>query len=82
MKITRPIVTQIHGGNLTPPTSTSPHPSWFSLNNSETVKDLTLTLIRDIRDKFQIPNLTQSLDIGQNSDRDISDFWISGQSFL
>ena len=27
-------------------------------------------------------NLLQSPDIGQNSDRGMSDFWISGQSFM
>ena len=32
--------------------------------------------------KFGIPNLSQSPDIGENSDGDISDFWISGQSCI
>ena len=34
----------------------------------------------DIHAKFGMPNLPQSSDIGQNSDRDISNFQISGQS--
>ena len=38
--------------------------------------------IRDIRTKFGIHNSPQSPDIGQNSDRGISDFWISGQSLI
>ena len=64
------------GGNFTP--------GWFSFNNSETVKAVTLTFcsiqyhfITDIRAKFGIPNFPQSSDIGQNSDGGISDFWIS-----
>ena len=50
-----------------------------SLNNSETVKAITLAfcstqylIIRDIRGKFGIPNFSQSLDIGQISDGCIS----------
>ena len=35
-----------------------------------------------MRDKFGIPNLPQSPDIGQNSDKSISEFRISGQSFV
>ena len=65
-----------------------PH-CWFSLNNSETVKAVTLAFcrnqqhfIRDVCTKFGIPNLSQSPDIGQNSDRSISNFRISGQSFI
>ena len=46
---------------------TSP-PCWFSLNNSETVKDLILAF----RSKFS--------DIGENSEEGISDFRISCQS--
>ena len=38
--------------------------------------------MRDIRDKFGIPNLPQSPDIGQNSDGGISNFQISGQTFI
>ena len=38
--------------------------------------------MKDIRAKFVIPNLLQSLDIGQNSDGGISDFQISGQSLI
>ena len=34
------------------------------------------------RAKFGIPNLSQSPDIGQNSDGGISDFQISGQSLM
>ena len=54
----------------------------FSLNNSETVKALQWYFIRDILDKFGIPSLPQSPDIGQNSDGGISDFQISGQPFI
>ena len=64
-------------------------PCCFALNNSETVKTVTLTfrsirwfLIRDIRAKFGIPNLPQFPDVGQNSLGCISDFWISVQSFF
>ena len=49
-------------------------PYWFSLNNSETVKafgSIQKHFIRDIHAKF-----------GQNSDRGISDFRISGQSLI
>ena len=60
---------------------------WFSLNNSKTVKAVTMVFcstqlhsIKDIRAKFDIHNLTQSSDIGQNSDANISDFRIFGQS--
>ena len=38
--------------------------------------------MRDIYAKVGIPNSPQSPDIGQNSDVDVSDFWISGQSFI
>ena len=38
--------------------------------------------IRNICAKFGIPNLSQSPDIGQDSDGGISDFWISGQSLI
>ena len=38
--------------------------------------------MRHICAKFCIPNSFQSPDIGQNSDKDISDFEISGQSFI
>ena len=64
-------------------------PCWFSLNNSETVKAVTLEFcwiqwyfIRDIRAKFGIFNLSQSPDIGQNSDGGISNFRISGRSII
>ena len=63
------------------------HPSWVSLNNSETVKAVTLAFcsiqllfIRDIRAKFGNPNLRQSPDVGQNPDEGISDFRIPDQS--
>ena len=62
---------------------------WLSLNNSETVIDVTLTFcsiqwlfITDIRTKFIIPNLSQCTDIGQNSDGGIFDIRISSQSFI
>ena len=35
-----------------------------------------------IQGKFGIPNLSQSPDIGQNSDEGISNFQISGQSLI
>ena len=64
-------------------------PYQFSLNNSETVEAVTLAFcsiqqhfIIEIRTKFGIPNLPQSPDIGQNSDRGCSDFRISGQSLI
>ena len=63
-------------------------PSWFSFNNSKTVKAVTLEIcsiqwnsVRDIRAKFGIHNLPQSSGIGQNSDGGISNFRTSGQSF-
>ena len=67
----------------------TPPPSWFSLNNSKTVKAVTLEFrsiqehsITDIIAKFSIHNSPQSPDIGKNSDGGISDFWISGQSLI
>ena len=57
-------------------------PYWFSLNNSETLKafgSIQKHFIRDIHAKFGISNSIQSPDIGQNSDRGISDFRIFGQ---
>ena len=64
-------------------------PFWFSLNNSETVKAVTLAFyiiqylfIRDIHAKFGIPNLPQSPDFGQNSDWSIFDFQISVQPLI
>ena len=64
-------------------------PSWFSLNNSKTVKAVTLEFcsiqqhsIGEIRAKFSVYNSPQSPDIEQNSDRGISDFRISGQSLM
>ena len=71
------------GDNFTPP------PCWFSLNNSETVKAVTLAFcsIQYIALETFVPNLVsitrpQSADIGQNSEGGISDFWISGQSLI
>ena len=62
---------------------------WFSLNDSETVKAVTPAFcsiqehfIRNVHAKFSIPNSSQSPDIGQNSDGDISDFHISDQSLI
>ena len=43
---------------------------------------IQLHFIRDARAKFGSPYLSQSLDIGQNSDRGISDFPISAQSLI
>ena len=59
-------------------------PVGFPLN-SETVKAVTLAfsafsnISLDIHAKFGIPNWPQSPDIGQNSDRGICNFSISGQ---
>ena len=62
---------------------------WFSLNNLEKMKGITLgfyiiqyLFIKNTRAKFAILNFPQSSDIGKNSDRDIFNFWISGQSFI
>ena len=70
------------GGNFIPP-------FWFSLNNSETGKSCnrgilqhSVKFIWGIFAKFGFPNLPQSPDIGQNPDGGISDFWISGRSFM
>ena len=38
--------------------------------------------MRDVRTKFGIPNLSKSPDTWHNSDGDISDFWIPGQSLI
>ena len=51
-------------------------PLLISRNNSEMVKAVTLAFCSII------PNSPQSQDIWQNSDGDISDFRISGQSFI
>ena len=73
------------GGNFT-----SSSASWFSLNNSDTVKtgntgilhSIQKHIIRNIRPKLGIPNLPQTLDIGQNTDGGISDFRISAQILI
>ena len=64
-------------------------PCWFSLNNSAAAKAVTLEFysiqypfMKDILANFGIPNLFQSPDIWQNSDKGISDFRISGQSLI
>ena len=69
------------GGNFTS--------CWFFLNNSKTVKAVTLEFcsiqehsIRDILAKFGIHNVSQSPDIGQDSDKGISDIHISGLSVI
>ena len=71
------------GGNFTP------SPRWISLNNSKTVKPVTLKFfkiqlhsIRDSHSKFGIHNSSQSSDIGQNSDGGISNFQVSGQFLI
>ena len=56
----------------------------FSLNNSEMAVSMAFCsiqylFIKEIRDKFGIPNLSQSPDIGQNSDVSIYDLQSSGQ---
>ena len=72
------------GGKITP----SPPPSpafWFSLNNSEALKAVTLKAVtfywRHLC-KFGITNLPQSPNIGENSDGAISGLWISNQSVI
>ena len=64
-------------------------PYWFCLNNSDTVKAVTLAFcsiqsnfVGDVLEKFGIHYFTQSPDIGQNSNGGISDFRISGQSLI
>ena len=64
-------------------------PVGFSLNNSETIKAVSLKFCsiqqrftREVLTKFDIPNSPQSPDIGQNSDGCIADFRISGQSLI
>ena len=42
----------------------------------------SVNLMRDISAKYGIPNCPQSPDIEQNSNGGISDFQISGQSFI
>ena len=56
-------------------------------NPQETVKAVTLAFrriplhfIRNVCVKFGSPYMPQSPDFWQNSDRGVSDFWISGQS--
>ena len=74
------------GHNFTAP---HPPPSWFSLNNSETVNVVTLAFcsiqqhfIADIGAKFGIPDFPQSSDIGPKLDGGISNFQISGQFLI
>ena len=64
-------------------------PCWFSLNNLETVKAVSLAFcgiqehfISDIRAKFGISNSPQSPDITQNSDGGISDFLNFSKSLI
>ena len=62
---------------------------WFSLNNSEMKKAVTLVFcsiqyhfIRGIRANFGILNSPQYPYIGQSSEKGIFDFRISGQSLI
>ena len=50
--------------------------------NIKSISSIQQHFIKDIRAKFGIPNLPQSPDIRQNSDKGISDFRISGQSLI
>ena len=50
--------------------------------NIKSISSIQQHFIKDIRAKFGIPNLPQSPDIKQNSDKGISDFRISGQSLI
>ena len=71
----------VRGAILPPPPL--PHLSWFSLNNSETIKAATLACaaFSNISLGKYPPNF-QSPDIEQNSDGGISDFQISRQSLI
>ena len=74
------------------PSPISPTSCWFFLKNSEMVKYVTiacpsiqlvqLVFIRDIHAKFGISNSPSSPDIWENPDGGISNFRISGQSFI
>ena len=75
------IILEGEGGNFIPCS--------FSLNNSGTVKAVTLPFcsiqqhfIRNIPAKFGIPNSPQFLDIWKNSDGGIPNFRNSGQSLI
>ena len=64
-------------------------PCWFFHNNSEMVKAIILSFcsiqwhfIKDIRAKFNIPNLSQSQDTAQNSYGGICDFGIYSLSLI
>ena len=50
--------------------------------NIKSISSIQQHFIKDIRAKFGIPNLPQSPDIRQNSDKGISNFRISGQSLI
>ena len=50
--------------------------------NIKSISSIQQHFIKDIRAKFGSPNLPQSPDIRQNSDKGISDFRISGQSLI
>ena len=50
--------------------------------NIKSISSIQQHFIKDIRAKIGIPNLPQSPDIRQNSDKGISDFRISGQSLI
>ena len=84
------MLTLVWVGRVILPTTPSPRsPCWFSLNNSEKVRAISLEFcsiqqlfIRNICAKFGISNSLQSPDIGQNSDGGNSNFQISGQSFI
>ena len=72
-------------GVISPP----PPPSGFPLITQIRLKLVTLAfcsiqkhIIRNIRPKFGIPNLPQTLDIGKNTDGGISDFRISAQPLV
>ena len=70
------------GGNFTPLLC------WYSLNNSETVKPVIMVFFRiqyhfrAIHVKFGISNSSPSPNIGQNSDRGISNLQIAGRSLI
>ena len=54
----------------------------MAVNPNAAFCSIQLYLIRDVHAKFRIPFSPQSPDIGQNSNRGISNFRISGQSLI
>ena len=84
------IYSNLGRGNFIPNPRPHHRPScWFFLNNSETINPITLAFysiypyfIRDILVKSGISNLSQSPNVGQQSDGGVSNFQISSQSSI